>query len=841
MITIVNASFSLTPVALDVPLKIDGGEGRKAGGKKHGFVVEAECQGYYIQDRGVDLECTDKQRPEVLKHFREEIPEQADVRSQLPARPRQTKIRAVSEQANVALVRKTERQVERDCRPILATRSEIMRANENDLLGELRMIDTTPLSQINREENIHQNHRMIRKLLTVKLIRLGERQHRQTQGVRSRSPAKTQINKKSSDSSSNDENEEGEDEPRKTQRGSSPEQSSSSRSKSRKKKNKKKNEHTPTKSKKHNKSKHKSKKKSQDSDSDTDSDSSSRSLKLLQRLEQERLRSLEERRRKKEMVKANETPEEKRLRRLLKKEAKERKRKERMGWDNDYLHYTNTDNPFGDGNLLATFVWNKKLDKEGLAGVSHNELEIRNRQKQEENRRELEKVKKRRLERELERQKREEEMALMQRSKEAAQFQEWERQEDQFHLEQARLRSRIRIQDGRAKPIDLLAKYISAEEEVDAVEMHEPYTYLNGLTIKDLEDLIEDIKVYKELERGKNLDYWNDITVIVEDELHKLRKLERQTVGRREGIHQSVAKDVAAIFKGKTSAQLEALQLQIETKIIGKPEGVDIGYWESLLSQLKAHMARARLRDRHQENLRRKLEVLKAQQGVAAAVAEQAEREKETQKYESGGYSPQYLGSSQLDPGTLVTAEEDDLQRLEYARKVVQGTGTRVENVSTAEELALQREARKGMTGEEAEFSVETALDNQVYLWSDKYRPRKPRYFNRVHTGFEWNKYNQTHYDMDNPPPKIVQGYKFNIFYPDLIDKTTTPEYFLTPCPDNRDFANLRFHAGPPYEDIAFKIVNREWEYSYKRGFRCQFHNNIFQLWFHFKRYRYRR
>lgn len=47
-----------------------------------------------------------------------------------------------------------------------------------------------------------------------------------------------------------------------------------------------------------------------------------------------------------------------------------------------------------------------------------------------------------------------------------------------------------------AKPIDLLAKYISAEEEVDAVEMHEPYTYLNGLMIKDLEDLIEDIKVF---------------------------------------------------------------------------------------------------------------------------------------------------------------------------------------------------------------------------------------------------------------------------------------------------------------------------------------------------------
>ncbi|XP_013137088.1 PREDICTED: cactin-like [Papilio polytes] len=96
---------------------------------------------------------------------------------------------------------------------------------------------------------------------------------------------------------------------------------------------------------------------------------------------------------------------------------------------------------------------------------------------------------------------------------------------------------------------------------------------------------------------------------------------------------------------------------------------------------------------------------------------------------------------------------------------------------------------------------------------------------------------------MDNPPPKIVQGYKFNIFYPDLIDKSATPEFSLQPCGGGADaeFAVLRFHAGPPYEDIAFKIVSREWEYSYKRGFRCHFHNNIFQLWFHFKRYRYRR
>ena len=37
------------------------------------------------------------------------------------------------------------------------------------------------------------------------------------------------------------------------------------------------------------------------------------------------------------------------------------------------------------------------------------------------------------------------------------------------------------------------------------------------------------------------------------------------------------------------------------------------------------------------------------------------------------------------------------------------------------------------------------------------------RYHNRVHTGYDWNMYNKTHYDLQNPPPKTVQGYKFNI------------------------------------------------------------------------------
>lgn len=266
------------------------------------------------------------------------------------------------------------------------------------------------------------------------------------------------------------------------------------------------------------------------------------------------------------------------------------------------------------------------------------------------------------------------------------------------------------------------------------------------------------------------------------------------------------------IFRGKTAQQLEELRTKIEQKIESKCDGVDIGYWESLLSQLKAHMARARLKDKHQENLRAKLELLKQEQMESSNLADenadempststqrikddpdanaeeisQQEAEEEAANiltdsfnlYTEGNYSPSYLKEDEID-SNIPIIDGDQLDRnIEKCRNRVLNQEDD-DDFATKEEIRMAKEARKGMNTDEAEFSVETKLDPQVYLWSDKYRPRKPRYFNRVHTGFEWNKYNQTHYDMDNPPPKIVQGYKFNIFYPDLIDKSSTPQYFL--------------------------------------------------------------
>ncbi len=74
-------------------------------------------------------------------------------------------------------------------------------------------------------------------------------------------------------------------------------------------------------------------------------------------------------------------------------------------------------------------------------------------------------------------------------------------------------------------------------------------------------------------------------------------------------------------FIGKSHQQLALLEIGILKKIKGQEEGVDIGYWETLHGYLKAHMARARLGDRHQETLRRKLAKLKQEQRLEEAAS----------------------------------------------------------------------------------------------------------------------------------------------------------------------------------------------------------------------------
>ncbi|CCM01723.1 uncharacterized protein FIBRA_03788 [Fibroporia radiculosa] len=555
--------------------------------------------------------------------------------------------------------------------------------------------------------------------------------------------------------------------------------------------------------------------------------------------------------------------------------------------------YSATDNPFHDVNLSQQFRWHKKNEKERKQGLSLEEAQRRDAIRRQEAKEELERLNKRRAEREAEQRLREEEEIRMQRLAESVQMADWLSKEEDFQLEQERMRAAIRIKEKRAKAIDFLAlnlRYVNPpdeeEEEADdglEIDLDEPYNIFDSLSPEQVEELHDDIEKYLRLEQSEvNIEFWTNMMVICKDQLDRIK------ANKRLGVEAAAAveADITALLRGKSYDHLVALQKQVQTKLTsGEP--IDVDYWEGLLKKLLVWKAKAKLKVLHEVVVRNRLEqlrkrqrdeALQAQEELLAGVAKSASRGEvrsvipvldgaqreaeaagEMEEYDRS-MSPELLDIRKLPYDErdidIVTMKEDLRALMEQRRAVTASrfvpktTQTPVEvpvaetpiGIDLASEALYRAEAERELDEEEELFNIEENIAHPTsYNWEDKYRPRKPRYFNRVHTGYEWNKYNQTHYDTDNPPPKVVQGYKFNIFYPDLIDKSKAPTYKIVKEPGNDDTVLLHFSAGPPYEDIAFRIVNREWEFSHKRGFRSSFDRGCLSLWFNFRRNFYRK
>lgn len=103
---------------------------------------------------------------------------------------------------------------------------------------------------------------------------------------------------------------------------------------------------------------------------------------------------------------------------------------------------------------------------------------------------ELERLNKRRAEREADQRLREEEEIRMQRLAESAQMADWLAKEEDFQLEQERMRAVIRIKEKRAKAVDFLAlnlRYLNPisddNKEIDdeelEIDLDEPYNILD--------------------------------------------------------------------------------------------------------------------------------------------------------------------------------------------------------------------------------------------------------------------------------------------------------------------------------------------------------------------------
>ena len=189
-----------------------------------------------------------------------------------------------------------------------------------------------------------------------------------------------------------------------------------------------------------------------------------------------------------------------------------------------------------------------------------------------------------------------------------------------------------------------------------------------------------------------------------------------------------------------------------------------------------------------------------------------------------------------------LNGDTDDPVKIEVNPLKYSGThpSTYEATFTPADEFLLKQERERGLEEGEEIFKSTGKDFSKPELSRYGVAGRYPRFLNKVRHGVVWNRYGQTHYDEQNPPPKQVIGYKFNIFYPELQDRQVAPKYKIE-ASDSRDTLLLRFTAGAPYEDLVFKIVNKEWDLDRRSGFTCQFERGVLQLYFVLKKETYRR
>lgn len=485
------------------------------------------------------------------------------------------------------------------------------------------------------------------------------------------------------------------------------------------------------------------------------------------------------------------------------------------------------------------FVWKKKLEQQRKSG--HVPTPDSERRRIRDLHEELAEAQRQRVLRDAERAKRQADAAqqarLLEQNGNAHQYQ----QDANFEGTQHFARQAIRLRQHRPVRADVLAQVVridlhdlydvattphstavgpSASNSLSPVPFPSSGDDMIALIDKFSEQELEDVlgAVDEELDfvsdfptdldtssfnTSTRLNFWKSVHFIVS------KRLQRCKDGIPQGVHTSVVGDLDNLLSGKSLEKLREMKNEIESRL--KPDSAfenpgpfgEVDFWTAALNRIEITLEEDRLK-----NITEML------------LSERDRRTKASQQTKPPLGDSFFRNRAQNDI-------EGEMVRNEAAKGMAENEEAFADEVSVP-------------SGAQASSNSDAKVGTSRYTANDKYRPRKPRYFNRVHTGYNWSKYNRTHYDHDNPPPKMVQGYMFNIFYPDLIDPSKSPTYTTTRT-ENPDVSIITFRAGPPYQDIAFKIVNRPWERSHRRGFRSSFDRGVLQLWFHFQRYRYRR
>jgi len=379
-------------------------------------------------------------------------------------------------------------------------------------------------------------------------------------------------------------------------------------------------------------------------------------------------------------------------------------------------------------------------------------------------------------------------------------------------LTQAKKRAVIRVREGRARPIDAFVinlKLIEDDErprmlgddEIEGDEFYitEPDEVIKDLSMNEMAQLKSAIDEYISMEKSKrNKEFWESVMIILNDYQTK------STTAPESRAVDPVADSIDELLRTKTYDELLTLESQIQAKL-RSDEPMDVDYWQQLLRSLKIYKAKERLRAMHEPVLRSR-----------PKPPPKPMLQNKPNPFDPANFTDDAVHDEEL---------EDNDAFIHAAQSMIDLETTRIVEEGVESDEPYNQEAEGFITPEPT--------------WAAQHKPRKPKFFNTVVMGYEWNKYNQTHYDEQNPPPKVVQGYKFNIFYPNLIDTSKAPTYKVERNRQRHRYVGggggtsagedetcvIRFSAGPPYLDVAFRIIDRDWDYSsrFNRGFKSSF------------------
>jgi hypothetical protein len=238
------------------------------------------------------------------------------------------------------------------------------------------------------------------------------------------------------------------------------------------------------------------------------------------------------------------------------------------------------------------------------------------------------------------------------------------------------------------------------------IELREPHTIFEGLDADELRELQGDIGTYQDLEgEGSNREFWRALDFVCQKELDEASGSKLSA-----GVHSAVMEELKASFSGKSSADLEVTRTDIQSKLDQNDGSLDLEFWEAVLDEVRLFRAKADIKDFHQQKLRQWLAVIERKQ--LALRKFQAENPTEALADETSGAAPQSdQTQSTLNLQSVDTSPEANAMML------------------------AEKERGLGDLEEELGLRDEVSIADKFYWWQDKYRPRKPRYFNRVRTG----------------------------------------------------------------------------------------------------------